>query len=210
MNSKAKGGSASDPCSQMEANAERHLKQSASPSDARPREATEVNHVNNIVFLAESWGNEASHANRVAAQAHCPRLHLCFRYWLSKRNGNGLPGRCDIDPIEMERFLPSMNLFQVEHNGGARRFLIRLAGTNLVEILGRDVTGAYVDQICAPETHGLMGKVVETRQACYGGSRVPIPGREFEHLTLPLASDGARVDMLLSALCRLGRADDLR
>jgi len=168
--------------------------------------------VNNIVFLAESWGNDVSHANRVAAQTHDARLHLFFCYWLSKCNGKRLPGRGDIDAIEMQAFLSIIILLQVEHNGGACRFRVRLAGTHLTDIFGRDVTGYDVDQICAPEIYGLLERVVERGEACYGTSRGSILGREFlrfEHLTLPLASDGARVDMVLGALCRLPSIGDL-
>jgi hypothetical protein len=64
-----------------------------------------------------------------------------YRHWLGKTNGRVMPARGDIDPVEIPKVLPHMAL--VHKPDGQYRF--RLVGTNISEMIGRDLTGAPVD-----------------------------------------------------------------
>lgn len=148
------------------------------------------------------------------AHARSPQVREMYVYWCGKCAGGRLPGRQDISPDEMAAFLPYVILFDVERHGGRYRFRQRLIGTHIVDLFGRDLTGVYVDQSSSPEhyapAYARLSAVVETQQPVFGTYYPPTPHRDFieyEHLTLPLASDGEIVDMLLGVRCGIGRQD---
>ena len=145
------------------------------------------------------------------AGARHPALRPFYDYWLGKRRDGRLPGRQAIDPVEMKRFLRYVIMFDVERGSGLYRFRHRLVGTHIVELFGQEVTGLYVDEISSaddyPEVYTRLAAVVDGREPVYGTYRAPTPQREFatyEHLTVPLSSDGREVDVLLGLRCGYG------
>ncbi|HEX9462057.1 MAG TPA: PAS domain-containing protein [Alphaproteobacteria bacterium] len=146
-------------------------------------------------------------------QAISPAIALCYRYWTGKRAlcGPGrLPGREHLDPVEMVRFLAHVVLFDVVRNGSYYRFRHRLTGTHFAEIFGRDVTGLYIEQTGSLETFEAIYRrfttIVDDKAPAYGISPSPVRDRDFleyEHLTLPLATDGQTVDLLFGVRCVL-------
>ena len=147
----------------------------------------------------------------VIARARDPRIQLGYEYWLSKvLHREQIPGRQDLDPGEMVEFLPCVVLFDVERHGARLRFRHRLTGTHFFDLFGREVTDLYIEEAGSREDMAVVATrfegVVRTRQPVYGVSPVPVTGREFlkyEHLTMPLASDGVMVDMLFGIRCAL-------
>lgn len=147
------------------------------------------------------------------AQARSPAVGACFAYWQSKRKPGRLPGRQDIDPAEMKPFLEYVILFDVVREPGRPyRFRQRLLGTHLVELFGRDTTGHFIDESSAPSHYDpvlrRLAAVVDTHQPAFGIYYPPTPHLDFleyEHLTLPLATDGSLVDMLFGVRCGLGK-----
>jgi hypothetical protein len=138
----------------------------------------------------------------------------CYQYWLGKRSqcgpGRFLPGRQHIDPVEMKSFLRYVLLFDVERNGAHYRFRHRLTGTHFGRIFGRDVTGMYIEQTGSIESfegvYRRLSAVVDDRIPAYGISPAPVRDMAYltyEHLTLPLATDGETVDMLFGVRCIL-------
>jgi hypothetical protein len=133
-----------------------------------------------------------------------PRLRQFHEYWRGKMRDGRLPGRADIDPVEIPDLLRSITLVEIVEDGGKRRYRVRLFGTDHVQYNGRDLTGMFVDEAFAPED---LAKVTEVYDRMADGGEphhwrmhVLTPGREFVHyerLMLPLASDGANVDMLI-------------
>jgi len=140
----------------------------------------------------------------MAAPNSALRAHQeLLAYWagLRARRG-GLPGRRDIDPVCFKRHLPTVTLTEVRRDPADYR--LRLAGTGLYGVYGREITGLSVDQVYAgpeaaywrSELHG----VVESRRPAVG-TRV-LDWRDGGRLALlwlrlPLASDGETVDMIL-------------
>jgi hypothetical protein len=62
---------------------------------------------------------------------------------LAASGSKSMPRRRDIDPSEIPRLLPYVQLVETTEDGG---FRYRLIGTGLVEAFGHDYTGQYVDE----------------------------------------------------------------
>ncbi len=139
-----------------------------------------------------------------------PRVRLFFEYWKGKCRPGRLPGRGDIDPLEMVAFLPYVVLLDVERRAGTFRFRYRQVGTEVVSLFGYDPTGEYLDEAALPQrypqVHGRLLSVAETKRPHYAVQPVPLPDRDSvyaEILTVPMASDGETVDLLLGIRCGL-------
>lgn len=77
-----------------------------------------------------------------------------FDYWKARCVGEALPMRADIDPIDFPRLLPSISLLDVENAGqrhAEHRVKVRLAGTRLRDMYGRETTGLYLDEFLPPQ-----------------------------------------------------------
>jgi hypothetical protein len=74
-----------------------------------------------------------------------PLVAALYEYWNRKRAGRAMPDRKDIDPSEMPRGLLPY-LFMVDFSGQPRRWRYRLMGTEMVNRLGVDLTGRYLDE----------------------------------------------------------------
>lgn len=134
------------------------------------------------------------------------RLLQGLRYWASKRGAGGrLPGRADIDPLEIRDLLPFVELSDVLDGGADLRF--RLVGTHLVDTDGLNPTGMLHSRFFAHPPYrayqaALYGWVVANRRPLYSRSRVPTDLLGFhllaERLYMPLAADGRTVDMVFN------------
>jgi hypothetical protein len=147
------------------------------------------------------------------AEASEPEFGELFRYWSGKRREGLLPGRRDIDPLELPRhLLPRVVLLDVIREAGACRFRFRLAGTGYVEVLGRDPTGVFYEEI-APSAQaqlviGVMQRIVDTREPVFFTGPLTLPRKEYsmvKRLGLPLAQDGRTVDMILALVVPIPR-----
>lgn len=134
-------------------------------------------------------------------------VELC-RYWAAKHRGGALPGRRDIDPMELRALLPHLFLLDVVL-GASPLFRFRLVGTALVELSGRDLTGETIGEeqygASAGWLLGTLGEVART--AAPVAHRVDMDwmgrsGRRAEVAFLPLSSDGRLVNMVLGGMVR--------
>src|SRR3546814_145257 len=77
-----------------------------------------------------------------------PVLQSLLAYWQSKCGPGGrLPGRRDLDPLELRGLLPNIYLIDVLPD---RRFRIRLLGEAHVEVYGTGKVGRIIDDIFPP------------------------------------------------------------
>ena len=125
-----------------------------------------------------------------------------FTYWTSLRDGARLPARRDLDPAGMKRLLPTVSLIDV--NPDPLEFRMRLAGTALYGVYGREITGKSLSDIyssgAADYWRGELGKVIAERRPTVGVHN--LAWRGASHLSilwlrLPLAANGSEVDMIL-------------
>jgi len=147
-------------------------------------------------------------AAQVGAPGAAVRAHEeLFAYWTSLREGARLPARRHLDPAGIKRLLPTVSLIDVRHGapgGDPPEFRVRLAGTGLYGVYGREITGKRLPEIynsaAADYWRGELGKVVSDKRPAVGVHS--LAWRGASHLSilwlrLPLASDGERVDMIL-------------
>ncbi|HET6157253.1 MAG TPA: PAS domain-containing protein [Dongiaceae bacterium] len=128
-----------------------------------------------------------------------------YQYWNARRGIRPMPTRADIDPLEMRQWLPRLTLVDVGNDG--QQFTYRLAGTQIVDLLGLNPTGRLIETVW-PESEAawlLEGyrEVVETRaplfcqQTCeWLVDQEPTAWA----MRLPLSSDGQQVDVILCYL----------
>jgi len=129
-------------------------------------------------------------------------IRKMYEYWRSKFDGDRLPKRSAIDPVDIPRFLPQITIVEVVPD--ERRYVYRLVGTMEVEIRGRDPTGKSVlDGFFGPSIDNVLGcydTVVATRAPLYDDEPYVTPDGRFsddETVFLPLSDDGENVNRIL-------------
>lgn len=131
-----------------------------------------------------------------------PRLRSLYSYWHSKMHGESLPGRSDIDPLEMKPWLG--NLMLIEFHGDVSSYQIRLDGTNLEHYYGTRRTGFGVEKLTSEDERELLmsqyGTVLDEKRPAYYEAEFTNSDGVFSRqakLILPLSADKERVDMVL-------------
>jgi hypothetical protein len=133
------------------------------------------------------------------------KLRQLHAYWQGKRDGNRLPGRGDIDPIDIPKLMPDVALVDILRDPLDYRY--RLVGTRLVEMMGAERTGLRMRELFTPDavagTVQLMEHLLVTREPLAFEGRLFWLGKEhraFHALVLPLAADGETVDMAIMGI----------
>lgn len=140
----------------------------------------------------------------LAVEIESENLRRFYGYWRSKHDGQLLPGRQDIDPLDFPYALGDVTLVDVARD--PLRFRFRLDGTRHVERFGFDMTGKWLDDFPEPEMRRLIfdsyREVVESGRPRRRHRDLVTDGRMFryEALLLPLARDGRIIDMLISII----------
>lgn len=113
-----------------------------------------------------------------------------------------MPARGDFDAVEFMRFGGRIALIDVEHE--PRRYRFRLIGSKMTEVLGRDCTGRYVDDLYERDFYHTAVEpyevVLRDRRPVTSHGNMKRMGKEFlrfQSLDLPLSGDGERVDMII-------------
>ena len=142
-------------------------------------------------------------AAQFSAPAAAARAHeALFGYWAARRTVEKLPGRRDLDPADIKRLLPSLSLIDVLAD--PLDFRVRLAGTGLYDVYGREITGRRLADVynsaAADYWRVELTAVVKERKPAVGVHN--LAWRGASHLSLlwlrlPLASNGGDVDMIL-------------
>lgn len=141
---------------------------------------------------------------QIGAPAAAIRAHEeLFAYWSSLRADSPVPPREKLDPADMKRLLPTVSLTEVLQGDGLD-YRVRLAGTGLYNVYGREITGLRLSQIyntaAADYWRAELGRVVRDRKPGVGVHS--LSWRGASHLSiiwirLPLAMNGPDVDLIL-------------
>ncbi|HQT55383.1 MAG: PAS domain-containing protein [Phenylobacterium sp.] len=142
-------------------------------------------------------------AAQIGSSAAAARAHEeLYAYWAGLRSGPRLPGRGDIKPEDFKRLLPTVSLIDVRRD--PLDFRLRLAGTGLYSVYGREITGRGLDDVynsaAADYWRVELGKIVEDRRPAVGVHSLSWRGASHMSilwLRLPLATNGVDVDMIL-------------
>ena len=142
-------------------------------------------------------------AAQIGAPTAAVRAHEeLFGYWATLRKRGRLPARRDLDPAAFKRLLPNISL--IEPLADRREFRMRLAGTGLYEVYGREITGRRLGDIYSPPAadgwRAELAQVVAARRPAVGVHN--LAWRGASHLSLlwlrlPLSANGCDVDMIL-------------
>ena len=140
---------------------------------------------------------------QLSASATAARAHQeMFAYWASLRRGASLPARVDLHPSSMKRLLPTVSLIDVVRE--PRDYRLRLAGTGLYGVYGREITGRMIGDVYNTAASDYwrkeLDKVVDERRPGVGVHSLAwrgTPHMSILWLRLPLASNGKDVDMIL-------------
>jgi hypothetical protein len=136
-----------------------------------------------------------------------------FEYWKSKCGDAPMPHRSAIDPIDMPQLLPMISLLEVVR-GKSLRFKVRLFGTFVVDIVGEDRTGRYLDdfgddlgttvrQEIVARWHQTCQAVYDTRTPQFVTASRITPQKEHQNIhaaALPLTKSVGSVDFILGLL----------
>lgn len=140
---------------------------------------------------------------------HClsPKNQSVLEYWYEKAGEREMPSRVDLDPvIDLPKL--TMHMFLVDVERGATRFRFRLVGTGVVDHVGREMTGHYLDELFDHEKQYIEVKedyleVVRHRAPQLAVVRFFSDLRgmvsNYERLLLPLSDDGERINLLFGA-----------
>jgi len=134
-----------------------------------------------------------------------PKIRRMHDYWLAKCAGRPMPSRADIDPLELRDCLGNLCLVEVTGETPPR-FRFRLDGSNLVLSTGFDMTGKFLDQMPDETYRGFVAAIY--RRVLETGVPVFVVNQEdwkdyhlqVNSVTMPLSSDGARIDAILDAV----------
>lgn len=142
-------------------------------------------------------------AAQMGASAAAARAHEeLYAYWAGLRHGPQLPSRSDIQPGAIKRLLPTVSLIDVQRE--PLRFRLRLAGTGLYSVYGREITGRTLEEVysssAAEYWRTELTNIVKDRRPAVGVHNLSWRGASHMSilwLRLPLASNGRDVDMIL-------------
>ena len=115
-------------------------------------------------------------AAQIGAPGAAVRAHEeLFAYWASLRQGARLPGRRHLDPAGIKRLLPTVSLIDV--GGAPGDYRMRLAGTGLYGVYGREITGHTLEEVYNTERHLLYVACTRARDNLL--VTAVLPGSEF-------------------------------
>src|SRR5262249_39099066 len=125
-----------------------------------------------------------------------------YGYWNRRRGERPMPSRPDIDPTEITRHLPGIQLVDVKRN--PLDFIYRLVGTREVAARGHDPTGQRVAEsffgLSADDVLANYRRVVATGSFVYDFDKFTTPSGRFvqdESLFLPLADAAGAISQMI-------------
>lgn len=127
-----------------------------------------------------------------------------FALWLSKQHKDELPARADFTPQELSLdVLPTIMLVDVHSLPSG--FTVRLAGTAIANMMGRDPTGMAVSDLRGGDKLAARFSSLVMHGRPYLALSLPTPWQHEEYptydvLVLPLARNGKSIDMLMMNL----------
>lgn len=133
-----------------------------------------------------------------------PATRVLYAYWDRLRAGRAAPERGDLDPGAIRTILGDVFLIDVADRSG---HAVRLAGTRICSLLGREWTGRCFAEPFAAEDHVELAGLVDTVADAATPALVGVVGEtadgrtlDLEMLLLPLRHRGRTRARLLGSL----------
>lgn len=134
------------------------------------------------------------------------RLVRLLKYWTGKKGDRIMPGRSDIDPLELKEHMGQLHLIDVL---GPDTFRYRIYGSRVTNPDMTDMTGKsasdYHDTAFASMTMRHYQCCVDARAPVFHHivGEIQLHRYEYKRLCLPLSREGEQVDMILASPIRL-------
>ena len=122
-----------------------------------------------------------------------------YDYWQQLRGNRSMPARGDIDPTALGPLLANIHLSEWHRNPDRVRY--RVAGTELVAVIGHEISGRWLtdfhtDPKDVAETMALYRRVIAARVPVFGrstGAMQRVGVDSFEWVVCPLSDDDRAV-----------------
>ena len=145
-----------------------------------------------------------THFQTLDAAIQSPALKTVFAHWLDVRGDRALPAWRNIDAVAIGKYLPMVWAWRFDFAQGT--FIGRLAGEEIVAVLGKEIRGRPLEQ-CFPAN--AVQLVLDRYKAVMVGPRIMhTTGQVYlrtgrhgigERIVLPLGDDGVNGDGVLGA-----------
>src|ERR1700722_17503408 len=107
-----------------------------------------------------------------------PLLAALLDYWERQRGACAMPRRQDIDALDLPR--PLLPFIELVERDAEDRLRWRLVGTAIVDAMGKDMTGRYLDVALAGSHRRFIERIHRTamsaRRPVYGVCRLGAAG----------------------------------
>ena len=108
---------------------------------------------------------------------------MLFSYWDGLRGDRAAPDRGEIEPGEIRHILADAFILEMEPDGPAN---IRLAGTRLCALFGRELRARPLHELWPAEAHAEVRRFVEIVTDETAGVVAGLVGSTAQHVTLEL------------------------
>jgi len=150
---------------------------------------------------SEPDGSESFWRDVILSKDECQseKALRLYDYWQELRRGRSMPARSDIDPTALGPLLANIHLSEWHRNPDRVRY--RVAGTELVAVIGREISGQWLtdfhtDPKDVEETMALYRRVIATRAPVFGrstGAMQRVGVDSFDWVVCPLSDDDRAV-----------------
>ena len=138
-----------------------------------------------------------------------PSSHALYAYWDQLRAGRAAPERSELDPGAIRAILGDVMILEV---GGPHRYTVRLAGTRICSLLGRELKDhTFVEAFTPedwPELYDLLDSTVKSANPTVAGLIGETEDKRMlglELLLLPLRHHGRTEARVLCSLAAHSR-----
>lgn len=144
----------------------------------------------------------------IQMESYMTATRVLFDWWHSKRGERAMPGRAELDPIELKAILPTLLLIDVAPaaSGSGHTFSCRLAGTEIDDRFGLRLTGLSLEQMPLGEARAVIQQQYETAVAeirpvfCTHSLMMGDRYVEYDRMVVPLGGAAGQVTALAAAL----------
>jgi hypothetical protein len=161
----------------------------------------------NLVLPSQTASQTEMPSVELLGQIGSRALHNLVAWWFDKRGERLMPARRDINPIEIPSALGQIWLCDYLSESG--HFYYRLAGDEINDFWGFNLSGKYLDEIVPAERLASVTKkyrmALELPAIVYDRACLSLTEeitRNGERIVLPLSDDGRTVNALLGATHR--------
>jgi hypothetical protein len=155
----------------------------------------------NAMALAQEWAGLCD----PTLAFRRPELAAMAAFWRQTAGDAPVPRRADMKVSSLKAHLPHVVIYERIVVGSARRYRVRLMGTQFAQVMG-DLTGKFIDEAIAPQFlsrwNAALDAVLDAGVPLRFISRSDTANKSFlvgEFFEAPLLSDGGSMNLVIAA-----------